>query len=474
MSLKKTKIVATISDKNCSPDFLHRLYLSGMNVVRLNTAHQKPDSAMKIIKNVRQVSDKIAILIDTKGPEIRLTDMEPGTGFEVKEGDVLRLSGNPEKISSPDHLYVNFAGFVADLHVGATILIDDGSLALKVTEKNDDHLECTVKEPGVLMGRKSVNVPHTRINLPALSDRDRVFINWAIDNELDFIAHSFVRCKEDVMEIQKILDARHSHLKIIAKIENQEGVNNIDEILNHVYGIMVARGDLGVEIAAEKIPVIQRQLIAMCQLRKKPVIIATQMLHSMIEHTRPTRAEVSDVANAIYQRADAIMLSGETAYGQHAAEAVKVMSKIAYEIEQHLHPLLDIHLLHVTAPVAYTLAHMLVDATNNLPIKALICDTISGRTARYLSAYRPSAPIFAKCYEEHTMRELSLSYGVHCSMMEKRKSNDDLVKEAVKTLVESHDITLDDMVGIIAGRFNTDRSASFVEINDARHLLSDV
>jgi pyruvate kinase len=443
-----------------------------MNVVRLNTAHQKPDSAMKIIENVRRVSDKIAILIDTKGPEIRLTAMDPDTGFEVKEGDVLRLSGDPEKSSSPEHLYVNFAGFVNDVHVGATILIDDGSLALKVTGKTGDCLECTVKEPGVVMGRKSVNVPNTRINLPALSDKDRVFINWAIDNEIDFIAHSFVRCKEDVMEIQEILDARRSHLKIIAKIENQEGVNNIDEILNHVYGIMVARGDLGVEIAAEKIPVIQRQLISKCQLRKKPVIIATQMLHSMIEHTRPTRAEVSDVANAIYQRADAIMLSGETAYGQHAVEAVRVMSKIAHEIEQHLHPWLDIHPSHVTAPVAYTLAHMLVDATNNLPIKALICDTMSGRTARYLSAYRPSVPIFAKCYELHTMRELSLSFGVHCSMMEKRKNNDDLVKEAVKTLVESHDIGLDDMVGIIAGRFNTDRSASFAEINDARHLLS--
>jgi pyruvate kinase len=471
MSLKKTKIVATISDKNCAPDFLRRLYLSGMNVVRINTAHQKPDSAMTIIENVRQVSDKIAILVDTKGPEIRLTGMEPEAGFEVKEGDVLRLSGDPERQSSPAHLYVNFAGFVADVHVGATILVDDGSLAMKVTEKTGDTLICTVREPGVIMGRKSINVPNTRINLPAISDKDRVFINWAVDNELDFIAHSFVRSKDDVMEIQSMLDARHSHLKIIAKIENQEGVNNIDEILNHVYGIMVARGDLGVEVSAEKIPVIQRRLIAKCQLRKKPVIIATQMLHSMIEHTRPTRAEVSDVANAIYQRADAIMLSGETAYGSHAVEAVKVMSKIAHEIEQHLHPLLDIHSPHVTAPVAYTLAHMLVDATTSLPIKALICDTLSGRTARYLSAYRPNAPIFAKCYAPHTMRELSLSYGVHCSMMGQRKSSDDLVKEAVKTLVESNDITLDDMVGIIAGRFNVDRSASFAEINTARHLL---
>lgn len=470
---KKTKIVATISDKNCAPEFIESLYYAGMNVVRINTAHQDVDTATKVIENVRRVSDRIAILVDTKGPEIRLTAMgNEGGGFDVKEGDILRVSGNPNKLSGPEHLYVNFADFVVDVHVGATILIDDGDLSLKVTGKTNDYLECTVKDAGKIMGRKSVNVPNTRINLPALTERDREFIHWAVDNELDFIAHSFVRCKEDVLEIQQILDSRNSHLKIIAKIENQEGVDNIDEILDHVYGIMVARGDLGVEIHAEKIPVIQRRLIAKCQTRKKPVIIATQMLHSMIEHPRPTRAEVSDVANAIYQRTDAIMLSGETAYGSHALDSVKVMTKIAREIEQHLHPVLDIHLLHVTAPVAYTLAHMLVDATNNLPIKALICDTMSGRTARYLAAYRPCVPIYAKCYKNHVMRELSLSYGVYCSMMGERKSKDDLVKEAVKTLVESNDIKADDLVGVIAGRFNTDRSASFAEINDVSHLLA--
>jgi pyruvate kinase len=473
MSLKKTKIVATIADKNSSPEFLRSLYEAGMNVVRINTAHQDITTAINVIDNIRQVSDKIAILVDTKGPEMRITPMEDPKGFAVKEGDTLFVSGDPDKLSGPQRIYVNFDKFVEDVHVGATILIDDGEIAMKVMGKESDHLICTVQDSGILLGRKSVNVPNAHISLPAVSKKDREFINWAIDNEIDFIAHSFVRCKEDIIEVQKILDSRNSHIKIIAKIENQEGVDNIDEILDHIYGIMVARGDLGVEIPAEQIPIIQWQLVAKCHARKKPVIIATQMLHSMIEHSRPTRAEVSDVANAIYQRADAIMLSGETAYGDHALEAVQVMDKIALEIEQHLHPVLDIHLSHVTAPVAYTLARMLVDATNNLPIKALICDTLSGRTARYLAAYRPSVPIYAKCYKPHVMRELSLSYGVQCSMMEKRKSTDDLVRQAVKTLVDSNDIKPEDMVGVINGRFNTSTSASFAEINEVHHIIAE-
>ncbi len=472
MTYKRTKIVATISDKNCEVNFLRELWKAGMNVVRLNTAHQSLDGAKKVIDNVRAVSDKIALLVDTKGPEMRTTPMTEGDGFPVLTGDTVKVSGNPSKFSSKEMLYVNYAGFVEDTHVGATILIDDGDIALRVKEKEQDYLLCEVRDQGVIKGRKSVNVPNAPIKLPSLSEKDIEFIHWAVDNELDFIAHSFVRNKEDVMAVQKILDERGSHLKIIAKIENQQGVDNIDEILNHAYGIMVARGDLGVEIQAEKIPVIQRSLIAKAQARKKPVIIATQMLHSMIEHARPTRAEVSDVANAIYQRTDAIMLSGETAYGTHALESVQVMGKIAHEIEQHLSPVLDLHLQHVTDAVAYTLARSLVEATTSLPIKALIFDTISGRTGRYLAAYRPSVPVFAKCYRNHVMRELALSYGIIPFDMEMRDNKHDFVKEAVKTLIKDGFFTPDDMIGVIAGSFGARRGASFIEISEAENLLT--
>ena len=472
MQHKKTKIVATISDRNCSPEFIRELMNAGMNVVRLNTAHQELANAGKVIENVRKVSDKIAILVDTKGPELRTTAMQNGSGITVKKGDEIKVYGNPDQLSTDMALYINYANFVADVHQGAIILIDDGDIAMKVVEKTADYVLCVVNDAGVIKGRKSVNIPNAHIHLPAVSKKDKEFIQWAIDNDVDFIAHSFVRSKEDVIAVQEILDKGNSHLKIIAKIENQEGVDHIDEILDHVYGIMVARGDLGVEIHAEKIPVIQRKLVEKCHCRKKPVIIATQMLHSMIEHPRPTRAEVSDVANAIYQRADAIMLSGETASGAYPIEAVKVMSDIAREIEQHLHPLLDIHLSHLSAPVAYTLSKMLVEATNNLPIKALLCDSTSGRTARYLSAYRPSVPIYAQCYKKHVMRELALSYGVQSACIAPRNAKADFAKVVVESLVESNDIKTSDLVGILVGRYKTKTGASLAEINEVGQLLA--
>ena len=472
MLRKKTKIVATISDRNCSPEFIRELLDAGMNVVRINTAHQELEGAKQLIDNVREVSDKVAILIDTKGPELRTTAMQNGEGIAVKEGDEIKVYGDPDQLSSDKALYINYKDFVADIKQEAIILVDDGEISMRVRAKTADYLVCIVNNPGLIKGRKSVNIPNAHIHLPAVSKKDREFIRWAIDNEVDFVAHSFVRNKEDVMAVQEILDEGKSHIKIIAKIENQEGVSNIDEILDHVYGVMVARGDLGVEIAAEKIPVIQRKLVEKCRCRKKPVIIATQMLHSMIEHPRPTRAEVTDVANAIYQRSDAIMLSGETASGAYPVEAVRVMSRIALEIEQHLHPLLDIHLLHVSAPVAYTLSKMLVEATNNLPIKALLCDSTSGRTARYLSAYRPSVPIYAQCYKPHVMRELALSYGVQSAFIAPRDAKTDYAKIVVQSAIDSHDIKPSDLVGILVGRYQTKTGASFAEINEAGQVLA--
>ena len=403
-SKKKTKIVATISDKRCDVDFLSNLYIAGINVVRLNTAHQTLEQAKKVLDNVRKVSEQIAVLVDTKGPEMRTTAMQNDDGFDVNQGDVVVISGHAEKLSSEDRLYINYPEFVHDVPVGATILIDDGEIALKVTDKTPDYLLCTVLNAGKIKGRKSINATGVHVKLPSLTVKDIEFINWAIDNEVDFVAHSFVRNKQDVHNVQKILDEKNSHIKIIAKIENQQGVDNIDDILGSVYGIMVARGDLGVEIEAEKIPVIQRMLIKKCRERKKPVIIATQMLHTMIEHPRATRAEISDVANAIYQRTDAIMLSGETAYGMYPLEAVETMSKIAIEIEQNLQPDTNIQLNHVTEPVTATLSISAVEATNKLPIKAIVIDTITGRTRRYIATYRPSVPVIAKCYKSHSMR----------------------------------------------------------------------
>jgi pyruvate kinase len=409
------------------------------------------------------VSDRIAILVDTKGPEVRLTAMESSVGFVVKEGDMIEIHNGTDLLCSQKALYTNCSSFVHDVPAGASILIDDGSIELQVVEKEEDKLVCRAMNPGVIKGRKSVNVPGVHISLPALTEKDKMFVDWAIDADIDFIAHSFVRNKEDLLEIQKILDSRDSHLKIISKIENQQGIDNLDEILSHCYGVMIARGDLGVEIAAEKIPLIQKKLIQRCRARKKPVIVATQMLHSMIENPRPTRAEVSDVANAILQSTDAIMLSGETASGKYPVEAVRTMSRIALETEESITTPPDLDLENVTKPIAGVLARSLVAATLKLPVKAIIFDTWSGRTGRYLAEFRPKVPIYAMCYRDFIMREMALTYDIYSYPFPIQSSKEDFVKNSIRILVEDGKLQSGDLVGFIGGSFAHEVGATYME-----------
>ncbi|MDD5185633.1 MAG: pyruvate kinase, partial [Paludibacter sp.] len=418
---KSTKIVATISDKNCEVEFLREMYAEGMNVVRMNSAHLQREGFLKIINNVRAVSKHIAILMDTKGPEVRTTIAE-NDAIELKTGDIVKVVGNPNLKSSKECVAVNYPFFVRDLKVDDDILFDDGEIDLKVESKDENYLYCKVLNDGVLGSRKSVNVPGVRINLPSLTERDRQNILFAIENDLDFIAHSFVRNKHDLLDIQQILDEHKSPIKIISKIENQEGVDNIDEILEYTYGVMIARGDLGIEVAQEKIPGIQRRLIRKCVVAKKPVIVATQMLHSMINNPRPTRAEVTDIANAIYYRTDALMLSGETAYGKYPVESVRTMAKIAEEAEKTKLSENDIPIIIGTSDITSFLANAANEASIKLGTKAIITDTYSGKTARHLAAYRGSSPILAICYHERSTRELALSYGVF-PMFQTEKGN---------------------------------------------------
>ena len=463
MEQKKTKIICTISDLNCSVEFIKELYLNGMNVARINSAHATIEGAQMIVDNIRAVSDKIAILIDTKGPEVRLTAMDSAVGFIAKEGDTITIGSNTESLCTARNLYTNCPSFTDDVPVGASILIDDGAVELLVTDKTPGLLTCQVQNPGAIKGKKSVNVPGVHISLPALTEKDRVFLDWAIDADIDFIAHSFVRSKEDLLEIQEILDKRGSHLKIISKIENQQGIDNLDEILSNCYGVMIARGDLGVEIAAEKIPLIQKKLIQRCRARKKPVIVATQMLHSMIENPRPTRAEVSDVANAILQSTDAIMLSGETASGKYPIEAVRTMSRIAVETEESITTPPDLDLENVTKPIAGVLARSLVAATLKLPVKAIIFDTWSGRTGRYLAEFRPKVPIYAMCYRTFIMRELALTYDIYSYPFEITVTKEAFVENSIKILLEDGKVNKGDLVGFIGGSFNDELGATYME-----------
>lgn len=463
INTKKTKIICTVSDNNCEVDFLRSLYENGMDVVRLNSAHASIEGAQKVVDNVRAVSDKIAILIDTKGPEIRLTPMDSTAGFVLKQGERISFMDSTEGLCSHAGLYTNCKSFVKDIPEGAHILIDDGSADLLVVEKQNDRLVCEAQNTAAIKGRKSINVPGVEIELPSLTDKDRMFINWAIDADIEFVAHSFVRSSKDLEEINEIIRSRDSHLKIISKIENQQGIDNLEEILNECYGVMIARGDLGVEIPAERIPHIQKLMIQKCRARKKPVIVATQMLHSMIDNPRPTRAEVTDVSNAIAQRADAIMLSGETAYGQYPVEAVRTMCRIAEESERYIDVSLDVNLEKVTKPIAAVLARSIVGATEEIPVKAIIFDTWTGRTGRYLAEFRPKVPIYAMCYNGFTMRELALTYDVYGYKFDITGTKEGFVNNSIKILLEDGKISKGDLVGFIGGSFNDVLGATYME-----------
>lgn len=469
--IKATKIVATISDKRCDVEFIRELYNEGMNVVRMNSAHLQREGFLRIINNVREVSRHIAILMDTKGPEVRTTEAE-NDGIEIQAGDMIKIKGDPGQISTKECICVNYPFFVRDLKVGDSILFDDGEIDMKVESKEDDYLLCKALNDGQLGSRKSVNIPGVRINLPSLTEKDKSNILLAIELDIDFIAHSFVRNKQDLIDIQEILDEHNSPIKIISKIENQEGVDNIDEILEHTYGVMIARGDLGIEVPQEKIPGIQRRLIRKCVQAKTPVIVATQMLHSMIKNPRPTRAEVTDIANAIYYRTDALMLSGETAYGKYPVEAVRTMATIAKEAEKSKMSENDIPIEISTHDLTSFLCNAAVETSTKLGTKAIITDTYSGRTARFLAAYRGRNPIMAICYHERSTRDLALSYGVIPIYQEGKGNTQQYFLEALTHLLEMQWIDKDNLVCYLSGSFGEGYGTTFLEVNQVSKILS--
>ena len=471
--LKKTKIVASISDLRCEEDFIRDLFNAGMNVVRMNTAHASREGFEKLIANVRKVSNRIAILMDTKGPEVRTTDLAGGEPIAFTTGDRVKVTGNPGKETNRECISVSYTNFVHDLNVGETILIDDGDLELSVIAKDEaaNELTCEVKNEATLGNHKSVNVPGVRINLPSLTEKDRNNILYAIEKDIDFIAHSFVRNKQDVLDIRKILHEHNSRIKIIAKIENQEGVDNIDEIIEVADGIMVARGDLGIEVPQERIPGIQRVLIRKCAMARKPVIVATQMLHTMIKNPRPTRAEVTDIANAIYYRTDALMLSGETAYGKYPVEAVKTMAKIAAQAEIDKLSENDIPIpLEDNCDVTEFLAKQAVKATEKMNIGAIITDSFSGYTARNLAAFRGKNPVLAICYNEKTMRHLALSYGVEAIYMPEQPNGQAYYFAALHKLLQDGVIRENEMVAYLSGG-KQGTHTSYLEINQVGDVL---
>jgi pyruvate kinase len=475
--MKKTKIVATMSDFRCTEEFVKDLFNAGMDVVRINSAHVTEEGATHIVETVHRVESAIPIMIDTKGPEIRVTTIadEYGNSINFRVGDRVAVRGSDgSDMTTRKVVYMNVKSIVQDIPVGARMLIADGELEVRVVEKNDEELTCEFTIGGAMRSRKSVNVPGVSIALPSVTDKDRRFIEWAIKNDVDFIAHSFVRSAKDIKAVQDILDTHNSPIKIISKIENQEGLDNIDEIIEASYGIMVARGDLGVELPAEMIPNTQRRIVEKCIAAKRPVIIATQMLYSMVKSPRPTRAEVSDVASAIYERVDAIMLSDETAMGDFPVESVETMSRIAREIERdgsHFKPMIDMDMVSVNHEITAQLARSAVRASTNLPIKYVVLDTKTGRTGRYLAAFRGRKTVMAVCYQLHAQRILALSYGV-VPILRNQELHDKyhFLMDALDFLDQYRKLDDEDLLAIVGGSFGPDGGASYIELANVHNI----
>ena len=440
--MKQTKIVASVSDRRCDVDFIRSLYDAGVNVIRMNTAHATPDGIKTIIKNVRSVSSHIGILIDTKGPEVRTTGCQ--APIEYKTGDVVKIFGRPEMDTEHDIINLSYPDFASDVHEGDHVLFDDGALDMQIIGINGPQVVAQVKNDGVLGSHKN------------------------------FIAHSFVRSAADVRAVQAILDAFNSDIKIISKIENQEGVDHIDEIIEASYGVMIARGDLGIEVPIERIPGIQRQIIHKCIMAKKPVIVATQMLHTMINNPRPTRAEVTDIANAIYSHTDALMLSGETASGKYPIEAVKTMATIAEQAERDLSLRGQIDVpLSEHCDIREFMAYSAIEATEKLGVKGIITDNVTGNTARMLAAFRGPHPVLAICYKDKLQRLLNLSYGVIPVYQKDHLSGDALFKAAVRMLRQKGLVELEDKIAYLSGNVAGGGGTKFLEINTVKETLDD-
>ena len=455
-NIKKTKIVCTLGPVSENEETLRELIKNGLNVCRLNFSHgshEEHKGRMDLVKKLREeLNMPTAILLDTKGPEIRTGKfdapevlLEEGQTFTITMKDVM---GNKEMCT------VSYKGLANDVKTGDTILIDDGLVGLTVKEVNGDDIVCEVQNSGIVKNHKGVNVPGVKVNLPAITEKDRSDIEFGIEQGIDFIAASFVRKVSDVLAIREILEENNAtHIKIISKIENQEGVDNLDEIIEVSDGIMVARGDLGVEIPTEEVPVVQKLMIKKCNEAGKPVITATQMLDSMIRNPRPTRAEVTDVANAIYDGTDAIMLSGETAAGKYPVEAVKTMATIAKRAEETMRNRRT--KINKSKNVTDAISYATCTTAMDLDARAILSSTASGHTARMVSKFRPDCPIIATTSDESVRRQLSLTWGVLPVMRNKSANTDQVIVNSIEAAKTAEYVNENDIVVITAGGSET-------------------
>ena len=455
--MKKTKIICTMGPNSNDRELMRKLIQNGMDIARFNFSHgdhEEQKMRMDMLKKIRDEEGKpIAILLDTKGPEIRTGILKDDKKVMLQAGNVFTLS-TEDIVGDETKTSITYPGLVADVQVGSTILIDDGLIELKVKEKRDTEIVCKIVNGGELGERKGVNVPNVPVRLPAITDKDRDDLRFGVEQKVDFIAASFVRNAECILEIKAFLkECGAPYIPVIAKIENAEGIKNIDEIIRCADGIMVARGDLGVEIPAEEVPYLQKMIIQKCNDNYKPVITATQMLDSMIRNPRPTRAEVTDVANAVYDGTDAVMLSGETAQGKYPVEALQMMVHIVESTEEHL----DYDLIlkkageHRMKSASSALGHATVTTANNLRAKCIITPTVSGATARVVSKFKPQMDIIGVSPNETTLRRMQIYWGVRPLKSIEVHTTEDICNSAIDLICAKQMAETGDVVILTAG-----------------------
>ena len=453
--MRKTKIICTLGPSTEDEKILRELMLSGMDVARINMSHgtyEEHTAKMDRVKKLRKELDlPVALLLDTKGPEIRTGNFPEKVVLQA--GQTFTLTTLPCEGDS-EHCFITFAGLPDDVSIGTKILIDDGLIEMEVTGKTDTDITCRVINGGPVSSHKGINVPDITLSLPFLSERDKEDLKFGIEQDVDFVAASFTRSAEDINEMKTFLEQNGgSNIRIIAKIENKDGVNNIDDIIRISDGIMVARGDLGVEIPIAEIPVIQKMLIKKTRNSDKPVITATQMLDSMIKNPRPTRAETTDVANAIYDGTSVIMLSGETAAGAYPVEAVKTMANIAVTTENNINYIDRFNKLdmHERPDVTSAISHATCTTAHDLGAVAIITVSKSGSTSRMLSKYRPECPIISGTPSEKVWRQTNMSWGVCPIMIEEKSSTDELIDHVIDTAQKKGLLNNGDLVVLTAG-----------------------
>lgn len=462
---RRTKIICTIGPASSSSPIISEMANAGMNIARLNMSHGNQETHGKIIRQIKNLNKKLnhplALLMDLQGPEIRTGEIE--SNLQLNVGDIFTFTVLPDVNIEEKSVHVNYRDLVKDLKKGDRITVDNGLINLQVLEIVEGQLRCKVLEGGNLGSRKHINLPGVRVNLPSITEKDKSDIRFAVENDLDFIALSFVRAGDDVRQAKALVEKYEGHTQIIAKIENQEGIDNFDDILEEADGIMVARGDLGVEIALEELPVVQRDIVRKCSIAGKPVIVATHMLESMIENPMPTRAEVTDVANAVHEQSDCIMLSGETAAGKYPVKCVQILDRIARRTEKE--DGMHFHSLREPADARENLAKSAVLLADSIHAPAIMVITRRGLLARQVANYRPKhSIIYAFTNMTSSRRKLWLIRGVVPFIMDFSKDPENTIRKGFQKLRERNRVSAGDSIVVVSDVAAGDQRVTSIQI----------